>query len=63
MVNIASLYKRTKNEVSKIFSNFSHVLEDSLGHTDVTTHIIDTGSSAPISVTYMKEADDRFRKC
>ena len=63
MVNNASLYKRTKNEVSKIFSNFSVVLEDSLGHTDVETHRIDTGSSAPISVTCMKEADDRFRKC
>ena len=63
MVNNAQLYKRTKNEVSKIYSNFSDVFEDSLGHTDVATHRIDTGSSAPISVTYMKEADDRFRKC
>ena len=63
MVNNASLYKRTKNEVSKIFSNFSDVLEDSFGHIDVATHRTDTGSSTPISVTYMKEADDKFRKC
>ena len=63
MVNNASLHKRIKNEVSKIFSNFSDVLENSLGLIDVATHRSDTGSSAPISVTYMKKADYRFRKC
>ena len=42
---------------------YTDVLEDSLGDTDVKTHRIDTGSSAPISVTYWKKADDRFRKC
>ena len=49
MANNVSLYKRTKNEVSKIFFNFSDVLEDSLGDTDVATHRIDTGSSAPFT--------------
>ena len=56
MVNNASVYKRTKDEVSKVFSNFSDVFEDSLGHNSVVTHRIDKGSSAPISVTYRKEA-------